>query len=160
MLNKIEMEESNQFEDFVTDLLLEQGIVITNYKSYEYQCKVGENRTGIEIKYDKKMADTGNIYLEVAERHDPEGQFVPSGILRNDNSLFYVIGDRHRTYMFIKKYLKAIYKRFKRVQTETSIGYLMPVRYVEENELLTLMKWKDGRRYEKENEQTSEIGTR
>ena len=157
MLDRKEIEEALRYQDYVADLLYDEGIPIGIYSSYKYQIEKGESKAGVEIKYDKRMAETGNIYIEVAERHDPEGQFVKSGILRKDNTILYAIGNYYKTLLIAKKDLLKIYKKYPRKVTNTSIGYVIPVKDIEDE---TIMKWKDGRRYEKENEQTSEIGTR
>ena len=153
-----QLTEGEKFQDYVSDLLYDSGIPINQYVSREYQYEKGESRAGVEIKYDKKMADTGNIYIELAERHSKDKKYIKSGILRKDNTKFYVIGNYKRVFMFSKKQLVSIAKKFKRVQNDTSIGVLIPLKYIEEHDTLALIEWRDGKIYEKENEQTIEPG--
>jgi len=83
------------YQDFIVDVLFEHlGLAVVQYTSKAYQYAVGESRTGVEIKHDKRYADTGNLYIETAEKAMPRpGPYVPSGIWRTDNAWLYVIGD-------------------------------------------------------------------
>jgi hypothetical protein len=161
--------EASEFQDFVSDMLYDTGIPINLYTSKKYQYNKGESRAGFEIKHDRQFESTGNLFIEVKERHDPEGQYVPSGILRKDNTLFYVIGDYKRTFLFGKKQLIKLIKtqKFRLVENgdKTGIGYLIPVVrkrpeqewVLDEHKDWLLAEWKDGKLYEKEKQQTSEI---
>lgn len=121
------LEDARRFQDFVADLLYEAGIPLVNYTSQQYQYNRGENRTGIEIKYDRRMHETGHVYIEVAEKAHPDNaRFVPSGIHREDNTWLLAIGDYQTVYLFSIKYLKMIQPKFKEVATPTSRGFIMP----------------------------------
>lgn len=159
MLSKEELEESAQFQDYVSDLLYDIGIPINLYTSYKYQISKGESRAGVEIKLDKQMKK--NIYIEIAERHSINDPFVVSGIMRSDNTIFYVIGNYEHIRMFSKKQLQILIKtnNFKQVQTDTSIGILIPVEYVEKHNGIVLVEWVNGKRYEKKEQQTSKVRT-
>jgi hypothetical protein len=93
--NKIE--SGLRYQDFAIDLLYQTiGLVVVQYASRMYQISIGESRTGVEIKHDEKYATTGNLWIEVAEKARPrDGDYFPSGICRDDNSWFYVIGNRN-----------------------------------------------------------------
>lgn len=172
MLTPEELEESNQYQDYIQDLLHNIGITIGIYTSYKYQIEKGESRAGFEIKYDKQLASTGNIYIEVKERHNSTDQYIDSGIARNDNTLFYIIGNYDRVFMFSKRQLAELVRtgKFKLVENKykTSIGYVIPVErkrpeqewVLDEHKNWLLAEWKGGRLYEKEKHETCEIGTR
>jgi len=118
-----------EYQDFIMEKLLENlGIPISNFSSKKYQFSKGENLQGIEIKYDDKYKKTGNIYIEVAEKSNPNNkEYIPSGIMRNDNSWLYAIGDYSILFIFGKQILKLQYNKnlFKTVVTGTSKGMLL-----------------------------------
>jgi len=99
-----------EFEKFVYEVLKDIGLVVTKpYTTKKMQFK-GENSIGWEIKYDQRMAETGNAYIEIAEKSDPKNdKYVNSGIYRDDNTWLWLIGNRQ-------------------VENDrkTSIGYLIP----------------------------------
>lgn len=125
--------EALEFQDFVAHVLLrELGIALTVHNSRRYQFEHGETRQGIEIKHDKQMAQTGNLWIETKEKAEPRsGEYAPAGIYRNDNSWLFVIGDYHRLFVFSKKVLcwLAQDRSFQTLEnnTRTSIGFLLPV---------------------------------
>lgn len=101
----------------------------------------GENINGIEIKYDKKSCQTDNLYIETAEKSDAANpNYVPSGIFKDDNSWAYAIGDYVRIYVFSIKQLRFLYHRdvYKRVETPTSQGFLLPLKSAENWSLFIL----------------------
>ena len=159
MISKEELEESARFQDYVADLLYDIGIPINLYTSYKYQVEKGESRAGVEIKLDKQMKK--NIYIEIAERHSTNEQFVASGVMRNDNTLFYVIGNYEHIRMFSKKQLQILVRSniFIRVNTDTSIGVLIPIEYVDKHSGIVLVEWIKGKRYEKKEQQASKVRT-
>lgn len=63
-----ELEDTLIFQDFVTDKLYQIGWSINAYSSKKYNIEKGESIAGIEIKHDKKMKETGNLYIEMYER--------------------------------------------------------------------------------------------
>ena len=126
------LEEGLLFQDVVTAELYQRGIVVIGYASRRYQREAGENMLGAEIKRDGKFRETGNLYLEIAEKSHPDNaEYIPSGIERGDNSWLYVIGDEKTIYIFSNKYLRLLKGRYKQVTTATSIGALMPINEAE-----------------------------
>lgn len=122
------LEEGLKFQDFVTMELMRRGVLtILCFRSQQYQYRVGESANGVEIKLDKRFRQTGNLYIEIAERTSTDKQFSPSGIHRPDNTWLWVIGDYKTLYIFAKNVLQLVQKRFIPVITATSKGYLMPV---------------------------------
>ncbi len=116
-----------EFQDYCAVEFSKMGIPITNFSSEKYQYEKGENLQGFEFKYDRRFRDTGNIYIEVAEKSNKDNmQYVESGIMRSDNTLFYVIGDYQGVWLIQKQTLKHFLEHLKQVQTPTSIGRLLP----------------------------------
>lgn len=124
------LNEGEEYQDYLIRKLYLEGIIIVPFSSMKYQNDIGESLTRHEIKYDKKMKNTGNLYIETHEkRYKNNETWVNSGILRNDNSIFYIIGDMDECYLFLKNTLKCLYNNdtYMKVETGTSRGFLLPV---------------------------------
>lgn len=126
------LQQGLEFQDIVTQALYQRGIVVVGYSSRRFQNDKGENMLGAEIKRDGKFRETGNLYIETAEKAHPDRPiYVPSGIHREDNSWLYVIGDEKTVYIFSTKYMRLLEmskeKNYKRVEKPTSQGWLMPL---------------------------------
>ncbi len=120
------LEQGLQFQDFVSELLYKEGFPVVSYVSSLYQRRCGENIIGIEIKFDARFRETGNLYIETAEKSSPTREFYyPSGIYRKDNTWLYAIGNYSMVYLFPKKYLQLIRKRYKEIIRATSKGFLL-----------------------------------
>ncbi|MDR1140392.1 MAG: hypothetical protein LBL62_01780 [Planctomycetaceae bacterium] len=125
-----------EYQDFVSDILCKRGLTVRNYTSRKYQLRHGENLIGLEIKNDTQISVYGNLFIEVAERRDLCMPFMPSGIYAN-NSIFYLIGDYERYFLFATNTLRAIHKsgRYPEIiiSRNTSRGFKLPVKDVREN---------------------------
>lgn len=123
------LEQGLQFQDFVMDLLIKElGISLTQYSSKKWQFSIGENKQGIEIKFDDKYNSTNNLYIEIKEKSDANNSnFIESGIYRTDNTWLYIIGNYSILYIFSKKYLIYLHQKniFKEVSIPTSKGFLI-----------------------------------
>lgn len=118
-----------EFQDHVCEVLYGIGLPIVGYQSKKNQYKVGENITGIEIKFDDIYARTRNLWIEVAEKSNPENKkYVPSGIYRDDNSWLYVIGNYAEMFIFSHTMLRGVRGKYdeRENDTKTSCGFLMP----------------------------------
>ena len=82
------------------------NIPLVNLQSKDYQFKIGENLQGFEIKYDQSFANTNNLYIETEHRVSPDQEYYKGGILRDDNSWLYCIGNYEVIYIFSKKFLR------------------------------------------------------
>ena len=148
-------EDDLQFQDYCMLLLYKAGIPIGLFGSKKYQYKVGESIGRTEIKHDMKMkkqnGEWGNIYIEYAERHDPQKPFVYSGILRDDNTIYYMIGDYERTFLLSKEQLIAMIlsNNFEQKETPTSLGIVIPIEYLEAHKPVIIMEWENGREKKK-----------
>lgn len=142
--------KGKEYEDFVCDQLRRKhGIIIQIYSSKRYQAERGESAGGYEIKFDNMVSKTGNLYFEVAEKSDPNlSSYSPSGIMRQDNTWLYMIGNYECLWVFSKRQLKMLYKNrekwnahgIEEKQTPTSIGFIYPVKYAEK--CMCLMRFK------------------
>lgn len=126
---KEKLEQGLIFQDYVGELLYSLGIPIICYGSKKYQIERGENKLGIEIKFDDKYEETGNLYIEIAEKSHPSiREYFPSGIYRDDNTWLYAIGNYTEVFLFSKTMLKLIENRYRHLEnnTKTSKGFLIP----------------------------------
>jgi len=127
---KEKLKQGLHYQDFVVEELYKIGLPIISYSSKEYQNLMGENKAGVEIKFDMKFRGTGNIYIETAEKSNPENEkYIDSGIYRNDNTWLYLIGDEKTIFIFSKKHLIHLHKlnKYREVITPTSKGMLIPI---------------------------------
>lgn len=89
-----QLNDGQAFQDFIAQRLYAEGIVLINFQSREAQSKHGENMLGLEIKLDKRFADTSQLWIEIAEKTEPtQPIWVAAGIDRDDNSWLYGIGN-------------------------------------------------------------------
>lgn len=73
------------------------------YTTRDDQYMHGDMHPGIEIKYDARHHQTGNIYVEVAEKHHAEqDRWIPSGIRCRSDAHWWIIGD-YRTYYHFRR---------------------------------------------------------
>jgi hypothetical protein len=142
--NKNSFQNGMEFQDFVADVLRrEMGIVISNYSSAKYQFNVGENRQGIEIKLDKRILETGNISIEIAEKSKEKLlEYTPSGIMRNDNSWLYLQGNYDILFIFAKKILISLYnaRKYRIDDLPTIRRFLLPLQDAEKYAAKVLRK--------------------
>ena len=104
------LKEGEAYQDFLMLELAKQGLFIQCFGSKRYQYQYGESVQGIEIKYDKQSEKTGNLYIEVAEKTNPNREsYMPSGIMRDDNTWLYIVGNRTSAFVMGKKYLRNMY---------------------------------------------------
>lgn len=126
---KEHLEKGIEFQDFVNSLLFDIGIVVVQYQSRRFQFERGENSGGIEIKFDDRFDETGNLYIETAEKSHPlRPHYIPSGIYRMDNGWLYAIGNYRVVYLFVTRHLRWLHERngLTEIQTPTSRGFLLP----------------------------------
>lgn len=124
------LEEGQQFQDFIAHRLHRLDIDLHQTTSRASQ-RNGENRFGMEIKRDGKFRETKNLYIETAEKARPrDGDYVPSGIFRGDNSWTYGIGDEKCFWIFTIRTLREAHaaKRFRMApDKDTRRGFLLPI---------------------------------
>ncbi len=97
---------------------------------------LGETEEGVEVKMDNLRKQTGNFYIEVAERRNPSTLYCSSGIFRTDNTAFWLIGDYTSVYILKKETLVDEYNSGKHPTIEnvyeTSLGFLIKESRMEE----------------------------
>lgn len=121
------LKEGQEYQDFIAEYLYKMGLPLFNYASEKYQKTKGENKLGVEIKYNRKLGKTGNLYIETDEKSNPNNRdFVPSGINRNDNTWLWVTGTKRIAFIFSKRMLHLIEPKYRHVETPTSKGFLIP----------------------------------
>lgn len=125
------IESGLRYQDFVVRSCWDDiGLAIALYCSKKYQQDEGESRSGIEIKHDERYAETGNLWIETAEKKKPRpGPYAPAGILRKDNTWLYIIGNRNIVFIFAKKHLCRLFEtgNYPTLEngTKTSLGFLL-----------------------------------
>lgn len=109
-----QLTDSHKFEVYVGERFLSHGYDIGFFYGKEQQYRKGETRAGIEIKYDKMLTKTGNLYIEYQERLNSRQMWVNSGILKEDETKFYLIGNMHEFYILPRERLCSYYDRLVR----------------------------------------------
>jgi len=131
---KEKFEAGIQYQDWVIERLYDVGLPVISYSSKKYQNLIGENKAGLEIKFDRNWIKTGNLYIEIAEKSNANNlNYIDSGIFRNDNTWLYLIGDYTKIFILSKKFLKILFekKKYREVSNCTSKGFLLPVKDAE-----------------------------
>lgn len=126
------LDDAQKFEDYVERKLYDRGLPIGVHRSRCFQFAYGESRAGVEIKYDRKYQQTGNLFVETAERHHKDVEMKPAGIYGKGWLL--AIGDYHRLWLFGMTTLKHLHTatvegapRYQRRVTSTAEGFLLSV---------------------------------
>lgn len=132
---KQKTEQGNDFQKLIEKLLKRFfDLSIQCFETKDEQYNIGENKIGLEIKYDDIIKETGNLFIEYAEKATKrEGPYALGGILKNDNSWLYIIGDFKEIYCINIKTLRRMYEKNKKrtkypwVENElkTSLGFLI-----------------------------------
>lgn len=105
------LQESFLFELYIYTLFLENGMDLNPYLTEEGQ-NTGENEKGVEIKNDTKYRTTNNVYIEYKEKSNVvNSEFVNSGILKDDNTKFFLIGDKDKFWIFDKQQLVKLFNK-------------------------------------------------
>ncbi len=107
---KDKLQVGHEFEIWVEEQFMAAGIDLKNYLDEKGQY-TGENEFGLEIKHDTMLVQTGNLYIEYEERLKKNNNWVRSGILKDDNTKYWIIGSFNEYYFFYKKDLCDIYAK-------------------------------------------------
>jgi len=137
-------ERGINYERWVMPVIDEiEGRKVERYYDAYSQINISDNDALKEVKFDDRMSETLNLYIESEERREHNrGSMVPSGIMKPCKSTTYFIGNGEVAYDFDKKRFKKIiienwkgidttYPQFRKVPTytngvQTSTGYLIP----------------------------------
>jgi len=131
------MRVGEEYQDFVVDLMFKKlGWPIMQHVSAKRQLRVGESASRVEIKFQERYRETGNLWIETAEKARPRpGEYAPSGITErtHDNAIFLVTGDYTTVFLFAKSHLNKLAesKQYTVLEnrTKTSMGFLLPDRH-------------------------------
>lgn len=137
------LQKAHEFECYLENLFDEKyNLDLGIYDDQEGQYIEGECALGIEIKFDMMAKNTKNLYIEYAEKSNPNNkEYISSGILKKDNSKYFLIGDQEEFFIFSKYKLYEIYKREKEIVNnnlniepevsfkikDTSLGFTIPI---------------------------------
>ena len=115
------------YEDWVIVRLRADGYFTKRTTTMAEQRETGDTRCGMEIKFDRLYADTGNLYIETAERPDTRFDMKDGGIYSPARFWLYLIGDYETIFVFGRKVLQRLDKsgRFPAVIKDTSEGFLL-----------------------------------
>jgi hypothetical protein len=118
------LEAAREFEDYVSDVLNDRlGLVVYVYRSRRYQSSKGESRCGLEIKFDRKFRDTGNLFIETAERWSEDVAMKPAGIY--GSNWLYAIGDYTTFWVFGTAILRLHQEACEAKKTDTAEGFVL-----------------------------------
>ncbi|MEH7113374.1 hypothetical protein V7124_13460 [Neobacillus niacini] len=130
------LEQGHQFEVYIDNQFKKMGLEIGLYYAKHEQYDKGESEKGLEIKFDNMWEKTGNIYIEYQEKvHKDSQNWVNSGILKADNTIYYLIGTRKKIWILRKSDLLDIFKNWLNDPTKkwnfkqigTSKGFVIPI---------------------------------
>jgi len=125
---KEKLKEGLAYQEFIEKKSEERGMYLHNYTSRINQYEIGENPEGIEIKFDGLYSKTGNLFIETAEKTNPQNKrYMKSGIFRGDNSTSLLIGNYDIAYVFATTTLRQLAKSSRIIEskTKTSLGFLI-----------------------------------
>lgn len=114
------MNIGHEFELFVEQECKKYDVDLGMY--YDDRQFRGENELGLEIKHDSKLAETNNVYIEYLALNKDESKFINGGILKEDNSKYWLIGTEEEYYIFYKKDLLKIYENIMQGKKEWGCG--------------------------------------
>jgi len=148
---KEKLQASFEFENYLEGFFRDNyGLELGQYLTPEGQYYEGENELGIEIKNDMLIKKYGNIYIEYAEKSKATNYiYVHSGILKDDKSTYFLIGDKDKFWVFRKNRLVEIYHEEEALRKQkktsergiqfkvksTSLGFVYPVKNAEKEAL-------------------------
>lgn len=133
-----QLTESHRFEIYVDYMFKKHDFDIGIYYGKDEQYS-GESKVGIEIKNDKESLKTRNIYIEYKERLNDRSPWVDSGILKNDNTIYWAIGNYNHIFFIKKRVLIDIMdKKYPEIKVKhvparrgTSKGYIISIKDAE-----------------------------
>jgi len=105
-------QEGLEYQDFVLEHLAKNyGLVFQTFSSRAYQWGKGEGVQPFEIKLDNWCTTSRRLSIEIAEKTRADNpNWIPSGIMREDETLFYIHGNKETFWIFFKKHLTYIFE--------------------------------------------------
>ena len=123
------LQKGEEFQKHVQAVLFDKYALALDFTKGDPQNYIGETLQGIEVKYDMMFEKSGNLWIEIAEKTDPKNpNYVNSGIMRDDNSWLFIIGDYKKLFVFTIKDLRMEVHshEIRENNMKTSMGYLLP----------------------------------
>jgi hypothetical protein len=130
MTFEAKLSEGQAYEGYISAQLVAEGHTVTPHVGKGPQLTHGDlrvNGVDLEVKFDKRLHLTGNLFIEVKERHSTAGAWIASGVFASSSAAWYCIGDYVRAWWFRRACLRtesdrhAIFK----IQENTSQGWLL-----------------------------------
>ncbi len=124
-----DLRRGQEFQDHVVELFArELFIPLSCFSHPKKQDEMGENLQGIEIKFDDRLRETGNLFIEYRERSGPTSEWHDSGILGRPHVWGFAIGDYQRVFFFSVRLLVNLKNtgKYKDVSGSTARGYILP----------------------------------
>ena len=136
------LKQGEALERYVVIALGAEGIVLGRYDNRDDQWNYGDlyvgeapninnANTNIEVKYDRRYHQTGNLFIEVgAKIKKSESIFKRGGIMASANWSWLITGDYRDLFMFKRIDLKRLYdeherKNIKEISAGTGRGFLL-----------------------------------
>lgn len=128
------LEQGHQFEVYIDQLFKNHGVDLGFFHAKDEQYRKGESAKGVEVKFDNLWEKYGNLYIEYQEKVSKSSNtWVNSGIMKEDNTIFYLIGTRRKFWILRKQGLLALFESWKRDSgrrnqfkvKDTSKGFVM-----------------------------------
>jgi hypothetical protein len=119
------------WERYIVARLRREGIPAERHDTKDSQIRYGDMRIGpdhVELKYDQKFVETGNLFIEVAEKRRAEqAQWMPSGIYASSLARWYGVGDHRDWFLFERVALRDVARpeRIITIKRATSQGFLL-----------------------------------
>lgn len=112
--------EGEEYEDFIIEEMSKRHWILQIRRSKRYQYRKGETLQNIEIKYNKRMSETGNLFIET----------TPGGIY--GKSIIFVTGDYNKAFVLSTNELKRMHSSGNyRAVSFPNQGMLLPVKEAE-----------------------------
>lgn len=105
-----DLERGRKFQDYVTKVLLNKGLVVSIYSSKEYQYAFGESPQGIEIKMDSNFLSTGRLSIEIGSKTASHKEISPSGIYDPKDPWLYIQGYYGKFWLFSTLHLRKLFE--------------------------------------------------
>lgn len=133
--------KADAFEQFNCDGFISTGRTCTRHIGMNAQLRFGDlriNGRDAELKFDQLHHETGNYYIEVAERRSAARAWVNSGIYASSAAHWYIVGDYTHVLVFERAVLRSLAgdHRIIEIERRTSKGFLL-----ERAEALRTMKY-------------------
>lgn len=133
-----DIKQGEEYQDFIQHELAKRGMMFLCNTSKQYQWYEGESMGGLEIKLDRKLKDTGNVFIECLAENKDKTKMVDGGIFKKDNAWLYLIGDYSKAYILSKPQLQKIWLDVNLRSTYIKNGMIVPkTMYYSEGFLLT-----------------------